>query len=83
MFAYYMFMIYASTSDVSPFVVACKGCRENIRAPVETMPASWIIAKCPLCGQRRRYLPTEIFQGRISRALLRKSGRTGDKRWAR
>ena len=38
------------------FAVRCKGCSETIPAPVETIPDSWIMAECPLCGQRRRYL---------------------------
>jgi len=39
---------------------------KNIAAPVETMPDTWIIHTCPLCGERRRYLPAEIFRGRLS-----------------
>jgi hypothetical protein len=46
------------------FVITCKGCRQNIPAPVQTMPDTWIIAECSLCGEKRRYLPAEIFQGR-------------------
>jgi hypothetical protein len=42
---------------------------ENIAAPVQTMPSSWIIASCPLCEEKRRYLPTEIFLGRLSQKL--------------
>jgi hypothetical protein len=48
------------------FVIRCKDCHENIPAPVQTMPASWIVARCPLCGNDRRYLPDEIFRGRLS-----------------
>jgi hypothetical protein len=59
-------MFHAPTSGLYPFVVACKGCQENIPAPVKTLPDDWIIAICPLCGQKRRYLPVEIFQGRLS-----------------
>ncbi len=59
-------MFPALTSGLYPFVIACKACHENIPAPVETVPDDWIIAVCPLCDQRRRYLPAEIFQGRLS-----------------
>ena len=38
---------------------------------VETLPASWIAVKCPLCSEHRRYLPTEVFQGRASNDALR------------
>ena len=34
------------------------------------MPDRWIVAVCPLCGENRRYLPTEIFRGRISWELF-------------
>ena len=55
---------------ICDFTVQCKGCGENIPAPVMTMPDYWIIAECPLCGQRRSYLPPEIFRGRLSHLLL-------------
>lgn len=55
------------------FVIRCKGCGEDIPAPVETLPASWIAARCPLCGEHRRYLPTEVFQGRVSWQIKRSS----------
>jgi len=42
-------------------VVQCKGCGENIPAPVETMPSQPIAARCPLCHEHRRYLPSEVF----------------------
>ena len=51
------------------FAIQCKGCGETIPAPVGTMPDSWIVAECPLCGQKRRYLPTEIFRGTLSHRL--------------
>ena len=57
------------------FVIACKGCSEHIPAPVETLPSSWIAVKCPLCGEHRRYLPNEIFQGRLSWQMLRKASK--------
>lgn len=74
-FAYTLLMFQPPPSQ-SAFVIRCKGCRENIPAPVETLPASWIAAKCPLCGEHRRYLPAEIFSGRLSYALLRKPVRS-------
>jgi hypothetical protein len=62
MFAYTSPVFHAPTSGPYPLVIVCKECRQNIPAPVETMPDSWIIADCPLCGQKRRYLPTNIFR---------------------
>jgi hypothetical protein len=60
------------TPAIHPFVLACKGCNQNIPVPVQTMPSSWIIAEWPLCKEKRRYLPSEIFKGRVSHDLLRK-----------
>jgi hypothetical protein len=59
-------MFHGPPSQWHDFVIRCKRCSENIAAPVETMPDSWIIHTCPLCGERRRYLPVEIFRGRLS-----------------
>jgi hypothetical protein len=47
---------------------------------VETLPASWIAVKCPLCSEHRRYLTTEVFQGRVSYALLKKPARSVEQR---
>ena len=33
------------------------------------MPDSWVAEHCPLCGAYRRYLPNEIFNGRLSHKL--------------
>jgi len=57
-------------SRICDYTVQCKGCGENIPAPVMTMPDSWIVACCPLCGERRSYLPPEILQGRLSHLFL-------------
>ena len=61
-------------------VVQCKGCHENIPAPVEGMPAQPIAARCPLCHEHRRYLPSEVFLGRLSHLMIRKPVRTADGR---
>ena len=61
-------------------VVECKGCHENIPAPVEGMPAQPIAARCPLCHEHRRYLPSEVFLGRLSHLMIRKPVRTADGR---
>ena len=75
-FAYTVFVFGLPETRIFDYVVRCKGCSENIPAPVETMPSSWIIAWCPLCGERRYYLPTDIFRGRLSYRLNRKPVRS-------
>ena len=77
------FVFPTPNSGLYPFAVVCKGCHQNIPAPVETMPDTWIIAACPLCEQQRRYLPADIFQGRLSHELLAKPRRAGGEKWGR
>ena len=79
-FAYTVFMFHGPTSGIHPFVISCKGCQQNIPAPVQTLPDSWIVAECPLCGEKRRYLPADIFRGRLSHDLLMKPPRISDRR---
>jgi hypothetical protein len=59
------------------YIVTCKGCGENTPAPIQTVPDTWIVATCPLCRERRRYLPAEIFQGMLSYKLRTKQMGTG------
>jgi hypothetical protein len=56
------------------FVIRGKGCGENVPAMVETLPASWIAVKCPLCSEHRRYLPTEVFRAAYPTRLLGSRG---------
>jgi len=58
------------------FAVQCKRCGETIPAPVRMLPDIWIIAVCPLWGERRAYLPPDIFRGRLSFRLTRKPVRS-------
>jgi len=69
MFAYTGRVFNLPQSRVCDYTVRCKGCGENIPAPVLTMPDSWIVAECPLCREKRRYLPPEIFRGTLSYQL--------------
>ena len=73
--------MFAFSSPILPFVfnlpesrrcdftIRCKKCGENIPAPVGTLPDTWIAAQCPLCGEKRNYLPSEIFRGKLSYKL--------------
>lgn len=76
LFAYIGVMWNLPESRFCDFTVRCKGCGENVPAPVQTMPDTWIVADCPLCGERRAYLPPDIFRGRISYRLSRKPARS-------
>src|ERR1700689_4260748 len=83
-FAFYAPMLvcmFPGPESSKRVVVQCKGCRENIPAPVESVPARPIAAKCPLCGAHRRYLLSEVFLGRLSHLTIRKPVRRQMGEW--
>jgi RNase P subunit RPR2 len=43
------------------FVVTCKRCRRDVPSGVREVPFQSITVECPLCGELRRYLPSEVF----------------------
>lgn len=51
------------------FVVECKGCHRYIPAAVEAQPKDHTVVQCSLCGEKRRYRPSEVFLGWPSSAL--------------
>jgi hypothetical protein len=54
------------------FAIRCKVCAETIPASVGTVPDTWIVAECLLCGERGAYLAADIFRGRLSHRLTHK-----------
>jgi hypothetical protein len=78
-----MIYMFPGPESLKRVVVQCKGCGENIPAPVETMPSQPIAARCPLCHEHRRYLPSEVFLGRLSHLMIRKPVTTADGRVGR
>jgi RNase P subunit RPR2 len=46
------------------FVVECKRCRRAVPTGVKEFPFQSIVVYCPLCGEQRRYLPSEVVLGR-------------------
>jgi hypothetical protein len=73
-------LMFSGPGSSKRVVVHCKGCGENIPAPVETMPSQPVAARCPLCHEHRRYLPSEVFLGRLSHLMIRKPVRSADGR---
>lgn len=45
------------------FVVECKRCRRHIPAGVDAFPADNLVVACALCGELRRYRPSEVYLG--------------------
>src|ERR1035437_3094507 len=56
------------------FVVTCKRCRRDVPAGVREFPFQPIVVPCPLCGELRRYLPSEVFLGQPN-SLVSKQAR--------
>jgi hypothetical protein len=82
-FAYSIRVFNLPVSRFCDFTIRCKGCSEKILAPVDTIPDTWIIAQCSLCGERWRYLPSNIFRGHLSPKLAAKPEASRVRRWAK
>ena len=69
--------MFQGSSARKTFVVACKKCRRDVPAVEAEFPLQSIIVKCPLCGEKRRYLPFEVFLGRVDQLVNRQKGAGG------
>ena len=56
--------MFPSPSSRKTFMVTCKGCHRDVSSGREEFPFQSIAVECPLCGELRRYLPSEVFLGR-------------------
>ena len=61
-----------------PFVVTCKRCQRNVPSNVREFPFQSIVVSCPLCGELRRYLPSEVFLGK-PHPLVEKQAHNGQR----
>jgi len=57
------------------FVVTCKRCRRDVPAGVREFPFQPIVVPCPLCGELRRYLPSEVFLGQPNSLVSKQTRR--------
>jgi len=53
-------------------VVCCKKCGHDVLAGTDGFPANSIFVVCSLCGEKRRYLPSEVIHGRPHFVVRRK-----------
>ena len=60
----YTVLMFQGPSNRKGFVVSCKRCRRDVLAGVQEFPFQSVVVACPLCGEQRRYLPSEVFLGR-------------------
>jgi hypothetical protein len=63
--------MFQGPSARKTFVVACKKCRRDVPTGVAEFPFQSISVECPLCGEKRRYLPSEVFLGRVDQLVNR------------
>ncbi len=75
-FAYPLFM-FQGPSTRKTFVVARKKCRQDVPTGVAEFPFQSIIVECALCGEKRRYLPSEVFLGRPDQLVARQKRTRG------
>ena len=55
------------------FIVECKRCKRNVPAGVLEYPFQSIVVTCPLCGEQRRYLPSEVSLGRPHHVIAKQA----------
>jgi len=60
-----MSMHYCQQGAVHPtvYVVTCKKCTRSIPAGTQEFPRGNLVVDCPLCGELRRYRPSEVYLG--------------------
>jgi hypothetical protein len=60
-----MSMHYCQQGAVKPnvYVVTCKKCTRSIPAGAQEFPRGNLVVQCPLCGELRRYRPSEVYLG--------------------
>lgn len=64
--------LFQGSNSRQVFVVKCKGCGENVPTGRVDFSFKSTIVACPLCHDTRRYLPSEVFKGRVSQQLIKK-----------
>jgi hypothetical protein len=57
------------------FIVTCKRCRREVPAGVPAFPFRSIVVACTLCGELRRYLPSEVFWGKAPALVVKQATR--------
>jgi hypothetical protein len=70
LFAYAESMFQGPTNR-KQFVVTCKRCRRDVPTGLNEFPFQSIAVECQLCGEKRRYLPSEVFLGKPDHLVAR------------
>jgi hypothetical protein len=75
-FSYHPAM-FLTPSSRKTFIVTCKPCRRDVPSGAREFPFQSITVECPLCGELRRYLPSEVFLGRPDQLVARQQRAKG------
>jgi RNase P subunit RPR2 len=59
------------------FVIDCKRCLRDVPAGVSEFPFQSIVVTCSLCGERRRYLLSEVLLGRPNHLVAKRARAEG------
>ena len=54
------------------FVVTCKDCHRAVPSGAKEFPFHSLEVTCPLCGEKLRYLPSEVILGRPNELAAKK-----------
>ena len=57
------------------FVVTCKRCCRDIPSGASEFPFKSVTVACCLCGEIRRYLPSELFLGKVDHLVMHQNRR--------
>jgi hypothetical protein len=55
------------------FVVTCKDCHRAVPSGAKEFPFHSIEVACLLCGEKHRYLPSEVFLGRPNHLVAKQA----------
>ena len=56
-------------------VVCCKKCGHDVLTGADSFPACPVYVVCSLCGEKRKYLPSEVMHGRPHFLLRKRASR--------
>jgi endogenous inhibitor of DNA gyrase (YacG/DUF329 family) len=55
--------MFGQVSNRKIFVVRCKRCQRDVPSGADAFPFQSVAVNCPLCGEQRRYRPSDVFLG--------------------
>jgi hypothetical protein len=53
----------ADPTLIKTSVVAYKRCARILPSRTDGVPSQPVIVRCPICDEKRHYLPAEVFEG--------------------